>query len=111
MELLNIDDLVKPKRAIVVGGYEHVIAEQSIGQLIESIKLAKAVRTEDDPAFEFEQYVKAVQRLLPTCPEATIRGLTMRQLGAIMDFANKPDVEAVAEAAAEKKESEQAPAA
>lgn len=110
MDLLNIDELVKPTRAVVVGGYEHVIAEQSIGQLIESVKMAKAAKTDENPAFEFEQYVKTVQRLIPTCPEHTVRGMTMRQLGAIMDFANKPDVEAAAVAAASEKKDQTLPA-
>ncbi len=105
MKLLNIDDLVVPKRAVKIGGYEHQIAEQSVGQLIESAKMSKAQRVEeDDTVARFEEFVGAVKRILPTCAEDTLRGLTIKQLVAIVDFANEPDEAAVQEAAGEKKE-------
>lgn len=108
MKLLNIDDLVVPKRAVKIGGYEHQIAEQSVGQLIESAKMSKAQRVEeDDTVARFEEFVGAVKRILPTCAEDTLRGLTVKQLVAIVDFANAPDEEAAKvatqEAADEKK--------
>lgn len=102
MKLLNIDDLAKPSRAIVIGGYEHQIAEQSVGQLIESVKMA-AQATEKDAAYDFEMLVKSVKRLVPTCVEETIRGLTVKQLIAIINFANAPDEKSIQEVA-EKKE-------
>lgn len=109
MKLLNIDDLVKPTRAIVIGGYEHQIAEQSVGQLIESAKLAATQKVEgDETVAQFEKFVKTVSSLIPTCPDHVIRGLTIKQMMAIVDFANKPDEEFVREAAFEKKEQEQA---
>lgn len=105
MKLLNIDDLVTPKRAVKIGGYEHQIAEQSVGQLIESAKMSKAQRDDqDDAVSRFEDFVATVKRMLPTCQEDVLRGLTIKQLVAIVDFANAPDEEAVQEAAGEKKE-------
>lgn len=104
MKLLNIDDLVKPNRAIVIGGHQHQIAEQSVGQLIESAKLAKLQSENGDGVEQFEQFVRTVSRLIPTCPETTIRGLTVKQMIAIVDFANEPDEAVIAEAVAEKKE-------
>lgn len=108
MKLLNIDDLVKPTRAIVIGGYEHQIAEQSVGQLIESAKLSASQKVEgDETVARFEGFVKSVSTLIPTCPEHVIRGLTIKQMMAIVDFANKPDEEVVQEAVSEKKEQDQ----
>lgn len=105
MKLLNIDDLVTPKRAVKICGYEHQIAEQSVGQLIESAKMSKAQRdNQDDVISRFEDFVATVKRMLPTCQEDVLRGLTIKQLVAIVDFANEPDEAAVQEAAGEKKE-------
>lgn len=105
MKLLNIDDLAKPKRAIVVGGYEHQLAEQSVGQLIEAAKLDSGEVTQaDDVVAKFESYVKTIRRLIPTCPEEVVRGLTVKQMSAIVKFSNDPDEDIVQAAADEKKD-------
>ena len=100
MELLNLDELVELKRFVNIRGKRFVMADRSVGQLIESIVVSKS-DTEMTELEYFEQMVKTVQTILPDAPESVIRSLNMRQIVALLEFANKDPNALAAEAADE----------
>jgi len=100
MELLNLDELVELKRFVTIRGKRFVMADRSVGQLIESIVVSKS-DTEMTELEYFEQMVKTVQTILPDAPESVIRSLNMRQIVALLEFANKDPNALAAEAADE----------
>lgn len=94
MKLLNLDELVGNARPVMLNGKEYNIREQSIQQLIESVKARKALDSEDSEAL-FESFVNSAKALLPDAPEAEIRALNLRQLQALISFASASDEELV----------------
>lgn len=87
MKLVNLDDLVKVQKAITLGGKEYPIVEQTLGQMIDAMKL------EDDENLGHAEQLKlmrdATRSLVPTLSSKQIDGLTMAQLNAIMKLANE----------------------
>lgn len=95
MKLLNLDDLTAVRRTVQIEGVEYAIAEQTLGQLIEDLKIGrKTKRTEADMA---QALLTQAQALLPDCPEDKLRKLNMRQLNALVEFARASDDDVVGE--------------
>jgi len=106
MKLLNIDELVGQKRPVILKGVQYEIKEQSIQQLIESVKTRKVLESKDeDSEALFESFVSSAKALLPDAPEAHIRELNLRQLQALIAFATASEEELVEGTAVEEKES------
>lgn len=109
MDLLNLDELLELERTVVIRGVSYPIVERSVGVMLDSIRVAKkAARKSQNEETFFEDMIKTIRTMIPECPEEVVRGLTMPQMIALMNFVNTdPNVlaeEAVA-AAKEKGES------
>lgn len=98
MEILNLDDLAKQERKLVLAGKDHFIVEMSVEDFIEATKEAKALegQTERDVASNMGASIKHITRVIPTLTDAELRKLSVRQLLAIVQFINgKLDEEAM----------------
>ena len=102
MKLLNLDELVGNTRPVVLNGTEYQIREQTIQQLIESVKSRKVVN-QDDPEAMFESLVTSACAVLPDAPEAEIRKLNVTQLQALIKFASASEEELEGAVPEEKK--------
>ncbi len=100
MKLLNIDELAKIDREVVINGKTYPIAERSVESMINAVRLDKQVNESKDPEIFFEAMVDAVASVVPKCPRNVIASKSMRQLTAILEFANASDEEAVANSSA-----------
>ncbi len=104
IDLLNLDELIELERVVTIRGKEYSVVERSVGVLLDSIKVAKQAslktkgnQNEKEQAF-FESMIKTIQTIIPECPEAVVRGLSMPQMLALFEFANR-DPQAMAEEA------------
>lgn len=104
MDLLNLDELAVVKREVTIAGKTYALADQTLGQMIETTRLQKQADSDDAEAI-FNQMVRTAKSILPDCPEEVLRGLTMLQLQGLFKFAHALDEEVV-QAAQEKKEIE-----
>jgi hypothetical protein len=94
MDLLNLDELTELNRVIAIRGVEYGVVERSVGVLLDSIKVAKAAASkgkgkgQSEETF-FENMIKTIQTIIPECPESVVRGLSMPQMLAVFEFANR----------------------
>ncbi len=86
MELLNLDSLIGETRPVMLNGVRYEIKEQTIQQMIESIRAQKTLNRDDAEAM-FEGMVGSAKAILPDAPEAEIRNLNINQLHALVEFA------------------------
>lgn len=91
IKLLNLDDIVQVEREIRIGGVNYPVAEQTVGQMLSAIKAANSTEEDQtDPEYVLSTMLKHVQEVLPTCPEATLRGLGISGITAILEFVQTP---------------------
>lgn len=96
MKLLNLDELTTIQREIQIQGQKYPIAERSVGQMLDAIKLAEHVNERpDDIKVVLESIISAVSAIVPTCPVEVLRTLNERKLHAIIEFANASDEEVI----------------
>lgn len=94
MDLLNLDELTELERRVTIRGTEYAVVERSVGVMLDSLKVAKAAaakgkgKAQSEEAF-FESMIKTIQTIIPECPEAVVRGLSMAQMIAVFEFANR----------------------
>lgn len=93
MDLLNLDELTELERRVTIRGTEYAVVERSVGVMLDSLKVAKAAATkkgskQSEEVF-FENMIKTIQTIIPECPEAVVRGLSMAQMIAVFEFANQ----------------------
>lgn len=90
MDLLNLDELVELERHVNIRGVEYAVVERSVGVLLDSIKVAKSVAKKNRNEEEFfESMIRTIRTIIPECPEEVVRGLTMAQMLAVFEFANR----------------------
>jgi CRISPR/Cas system CMR subunit Cmr6 (Cas7 group RAMP superfamily) len=97
MDLLNLDELTELNRYVAIRGEQYQIVERSVGVLLDSMKVAKAAqqagknKTTNGKSEEvfFENMIKTIETIIPDCPSAVVRGLTMQQMFAVFEFANR----------------------
>lgn len=92
MDLLNLDELVELERRVAIRGTEYAIVERSVGVMLDSLRVAKAATAKGKKQTEevfFENMIKTIQTIIPECPEAVVRGLSMAQMIAVFEFANQ----------------------
>ncbi|EGR3221641.1 hypothetical protein N7I40_004012 [Vibrio parahaemolyticus] len=102
MKLLNLDELAGNSRPVVLNGVEYQIREQTVQQLIESVRARKKLNADDSEAM-FEALVASAKAVLPDAPEKEIRNLNVTQLQALIKFASESD-EALEQAVEEEEE-------
>lgn len=92
MDLLNLDELTELERRVAIRGTEYAIVERSVGVMLDSLRVAKAAtrggKKQSEETF-FENMIKTIQTIIPECPEAVVRGLSMAQMIAVFEFANQ----------------------
>ncbi len=111
--ILNIDELITVKRQLTLRGETYDIVEQSVGLMLDSINAIKqADKRRGGKKMDEEEYLgrmlKTLQTIIPECPEHVLRGLTVGQMVAILNFCNEDPNKQAAEAQAEATEAEKA---
>ncbi len=112
MDLLNLDDIVQATQAVSIKGVDYPVNKRTVGQMIVALKAVRELEENNEKSDMdkmedmFNSMLSAAQEILPKCPVAVLRTLTMEQLNALVDFANKsdqqPKEDAVEEEASEK---------
>ena len=90
MKLLNLDDLFPNQRFVRIKGVEYPIVEQSLGSMIQALKLERDVDRNDQVAV-FEGMLVSASALIPEAPAEVLRTLSIRQLTAVVQFAAASD--------------------
>lgn len=109
MDLLNLDDLVEIERQVTIRGVQYPVVERSVGLLLDSIVVAKQAALRKNKPNEqvfFENMIKTIRTILPECPEEIVRGLTMPQMVAVLEFCNQDPNKLAAKAEAQEPEVE-----
>lgn len=93
MDLLNLDELTELERRVTIRGTEYAVVERSVGVMLDSLRVAKSAASkgkgkQSEEVF-FESMIKTIQTIIPECPEAVVRGLSMAQMIAVFEFANR----------------------
>jgi len=97
MNLLNIDELSGPERFVTIRGIQYPVVDRSVGLMLDSIQAVKQQSKlngkgkgahVDEEVF-FSNIIKTLRTILPECPEEIVRGLSMVQMMAILDFCNQ----------------------
>jgi hypothetical protein len=94
VKLLNLDELARKERAIVLFGQEYEIREMSVGAFIDS--MAKASQIEKrvaageqiEPSEQMEAMVEAVRFGIPDLKQEVARRLSFDQLTTLIRFMN-----------------------
>ena len=102
VKLLNLDDLNIVKREVELAGVAYPLMEQTVGQMINALKLADEAQKAGEIEDEVErsriiigQMIETAARIIPTCPEPTLQSMNMKQLAALLEFAAAPDEEVI----------------
>lgn len=91
VDLLNIDELSGPERRVTIRGVEYAVVDRSVGLMLDSVRAVKQQTKKgkvDEETF-FNNIIKTLRTILPECPEEVVRGLSMPQMMAILDFCNQ----------------------
>lgn len=100
VKLLNLDDLVVVKRVIQLGGKDYPVAEQTIGEMLARLSLAKeAESVTNDPVKILQSLRDTARQILPTMEENLVDSLNMNQIVRLIEFVNEADAEVAAKAA------------
>lgn len=93
MDLLNIDELSGPERRVTIRGVEYAVVDRSVGLMLDSIRAvkqqSKGNKGKVDEETFFTNMLKTLRTILPECPEEVVRGLSLQQMMAILDFCNQ----------------------
>lgn len=109
MELLNLDALIEVRREVKLGGQNYPVVDQTVGQMIDAVRLAKKVdENPNDVETILGAMIQTAKRLVPGAPHDLVESLKMRQLSALIEFASASDSEAVAGSEQEQSGDDQA---
>lgn len=105
MELLNLDELaVGVKRQVQIKGKTYDLAERQLGQMIAAIQRVKEFEKAESSGSNLDiseavamNLIESAKQLLPDCPKKTLEACSMRQLSALLEFANVDDSEIIEE--------------
>ncbi|CDT52546.1 conserved hypothetical protein [Vibrio coralliirubri] len=103
MELFNLDELAKVKRTVVLFGNTYDVAERTVGQMVNALRVAKKAEVAS-PDEILEEMLDTAHNIIPDCPMDNIKRLNMRQLTALIQYASKPDEQVIAEKEAEEEQ-------
>lgn len=108
MDLLNIDELSGPERRVTIRGVEYAVVDRSVGLMLDSIRAVKQQskgKGKVDEEVFFTNILKTLRTILPECPEEVVRGLSLPQMMAVLDFCNQDPNKMADEAVKEAKAS------
>jgi hypothetical protein len=86
MEILNLDELVAPKRTVKLKGRDYPVAEMSVQSFVEIYADAKALGENVDPAQNMEATIRLLTKYLPTMEETTLRALPIEAIAKLTQF-------------------------
>lgn len=93
VDLLNIDELSGPERRVTIRGVEYAVVDRSVGLMLDSIRAVKQQSKRKGGKVDEEDFfmniIKTLRTILPECPEEVVRGLSMSQMMAVLDFCNQ----------------------
>lgn len=93
-DLLNLDELLEIEREVTIRGVNYPIVERSVGVMLDSLKIAKRQGSSrggkkvSEEEF-FQDMLKTLKTIIPDAPDEVLRGLTMRQMVAVLEFCNQ----------------------
>jgi len=99
MDLLNLDELTTLERYVTLRGERYAVCDRSVGQMIEAINITKKGGLQKEEEF-LASMVNTVKSVIPDCPEGVIKSMSLRQMVALLEFANT-DPAAIAKQAEE----------
>ena len=91
--LLNLDEVSpnKETRIIVMKGVEHTMKAPTVGDFLETSKLAKKIEgnIEQNMDVYVGLMIKIINQAFPTLTEEILQTLTFEQLNVVLEFVNK----------------------
>lgn len=112
LKMLNIDELAKVERTLILGDVEYDVIEMSVGNFIDTTDMEKRLEEQNDPSEQIKETVAFIRRFIPTLPVETLRSVSFEKLGMIVGFVrgaldkadeDETQVETSAEGEGEKK--------
>lgn len=97
MDLLNLDELTNVDRFVTLRGKRYAVTDRSVGQMLESVVMAKRAGTHTEEEF-LESMISTVKSVIPDCPVESIRSMNLRQMVALLEFVNQDPAQLVAQA-------------
>jgi hypothetical protein len=99
MKLLNLDELVKTEREIVLLGENYAVAEQSVGMMVSAMKASEKAQKTGNEDELFLEMVETAQAIIPTCPRDVLHRMNITQLARLIEFgvASDDDVDALSQ--------------
>lgn len=85
---LNLDNLVKERRTITVGGTTYAVVDMTVENYIATTKRAQDLGDNPSDVDQMESYVDLISRFVPEFDVQTIRSLSVEQLTTILKFVN-----------------------
>lgn len=94
LKVLNIDALIKPTRALEIGGQEHIIQELSVENFLETSAALKVLEAGSvgDIAAQVESTIDMILRSVPTCPRDALVKIPLGKLQDIVSFVRGDDI-------------------
>lgn len=96
VKLLNLDELAAVERAVVIGGKEYPVVEQSVGQMLARLSLSKEQNLKDPEVF-LKNMQQTAQDILPSAPKKVIGSLSIKQITRLVEFLNDRELDQAAE--------------
>lgn len=94
MKLLNLDELAITTRAVVLGGVEYPLKDQTLAQAISNIERAEAAEGKGSSELETLKEMHLIARqMLPTAPDDVIGGMTVPQVLALIEWVSAADAQ------------------
>lgn len=87
MDILNLDNLAKKTKTLMLGGKEYAIKDMSVQDFIEANIDAKKLQGAD-MVQNLEATVRHIKRSIPDMPEEVIRGLSLEHMATVVKFLN-----------------------
>lgn len=93
MQILNIDDFARPKRALRIGGVDHPLRDLSVQQFIDNLKAAVELEQKvsenasvDLMIAELNRSVDMVVESIPSLSRETVAGWSPDLIGEVLRF-------------------------
>lgn len=86
MKLLNLDDLAKDQKFVVLDGEKHEVVGDTIETFVERAKRAKNRPQTNELSEQFVYLVEIVHDAIPSIPSDRLMKLTLAQLDAIVAY-------------------------
>ena len=108
-EFLNLDDLTTTSKSVMLDGKSHSAIEMTVEAYLKRLKRAQELETqrgdiEVSMVQKVDDAIEFLRDMFPTISEERMRGLSMKQLGAMIEYAMKSPEDLAAAANKDGKE-------